>query len=186
MARPSTSWDRKPKPDGFETNIAVRSDRPKDVATGEAIQASLDKIGIKAQLKKYPSGDWSAQYAGVPSFVHKNKLGIIVAGWGADWPSGFGFLSQIADGRAIPPAGNYNQMELNDPEINAMLDKGIQTDDLAERNKIWAQVDKKVMESAAILPVVYEKTLLFRPKNLTNVSIHPVYGMYNYSQLGVQ
>jgi peptide/nickel transport system substrate-binding protein len=174
------------QPSGFETNIAVRSDRPKDVATGEAIQASLDKVGIKTQIKKYPSGDWSSQYAGVPDFVHKNNLGIIIAGWGADWPSGFGFLSQIADGRAIPPAGNYNQMELNDPEVNALLDEGIQTQDPEERNKIWAQVDKKVMESAALLPVVYEKTLLYRPDNLTNVSTHPVYGMYNFTQLGVE
>jgi peptide/nickel transport system substrate-binding protein len=174
------------QPNGFATNIAVRGDRPKDVATGEAIQASLDKVGIKAQIKKYPSGDWSAQYAGVPSFVHKNKLGIIIAGWGADWPSGFGFLSQIVDGRAIGKAGNYNQMELNDPAINALLDKGIQTEDTNERNKIWAQVDKKVMESAALLPVVYEKTLLFRPKNLTNMFINPAYGMYDYTQIGLQ
>ncbi len=164
----------------------MRGDRPKDVATGEAIQASLDKVGIKAQIKKYPSGDWSAQYAGVPSFVHKNKLGIIIAGWGADWPSGFGFLSQIVDGRAIGAAGNYNQMELNDPAINALLDKGIQTEDTDERNKIWAEVDKKVMESAALLPVVYEKTLLYRPENLTNVFINPAYGMYDYTQVGVQ
>ena len=174
------------QPDGFETNIAVRADRPKDVATGEAIQASLDKIGIKTQLKKYPSGDWSAQYAGVPAFVHKNNLGIIIAGWGADWPSGFGFLSQVVDGRAIGKAGNYNQMELNDPEVNALLDKGIQTDDTNERNKIWAQVDKKVMESAALLPVVYEKTLLYRPKNVTNVFVNPAYGMYDYTAMGVQ
>ena len=174
------------QPNGFATNIAVRGDRPKDVATGEAIQASLDKVGIKAQIKKYPSGDWSAQYAGVPAFVHKNKLGIIIAGWGADWPSGFGFLSQIVDGRAIGASGNYNQMELNDPSINALLDKGIQTEDTNERNKIWAEVDKKVMESAALLPVVYEKTLLYRPKNLTNVFINPAYGMYDYSQIGVQ
>ncbi len=174
------------QPDGFETNIAVRADRPKDVATGEAIQASLAKVGIKTQIKKYPSGDWSAQYAGVPAFVHKNKLGIIVAGWGADWPSGFGFLSQIADGDAIGEAGNYNQMELNDPEINKMLDDGIQTEDAAARNKIWAEVDKKVMESAALLPVVYEKTLLYRPKNLTNVFVNPAYGMYDYTAMGTQ
>ena len=113
------------QPNGFSTKIAVRGDRPKDVASGEALQQSLDKVGIKTEIVKYPSGDWSAQYAGNPEFVHANGLGIIIAGWGADWPSGFGFLSQIVDGGAIAPSGgNYNQMELNDPAVNELARQG--------------------------------------------------------------
>ncbi|WP_371778852.1 ABC transporter substrate-binding protein [Streptosporangium subroseum] len=174
------------QPNGFATNIAVRGDRTKEVQVAEAMQASLDRVGIKLTIKKYPSGDWSAQYAGKPDFVHKNNLGIMVAGWGSDWPSGFGFLSQIVDGRFIKPSGNYNMMELNDKSVNDLLDKGIQTTDATARNEIWAEVDKKVMESAAFLPFVYEKTLIFRPSNLTNVYVHPAYGMYDYTWLGVQ
>ncbi|GAA3030107.1 ABC transporter substrate-binding protein [Streptosporangium longisporum] len=174
------------QPNGFETNIAVRGDRVKEVQVAEALQASLDRVGIKTTIKKYPSGDWSAQYAGRPDFVHKNGLGIMIAGWGADWPSGFGFLSQIVDGRFIKDSGNYNMMELNDPTVNELLDKGIQTTDATARNEIWTQVDKKVMESAAFMPFVYEKTLIFRPSTLTNVYVHPAYGMYDYTWLGVQ
>lgn len=174
------------QPDGFETNIAVRGDRTKEVQVAEALQASLDKVGIKATIKKYPSGDWSSQYAGKPDFVHKNGLGIMIAGWGSDWPSGFGFLSQIVDGRFIKASGNYNMMELNDKSVNDLLDKGIQTTDTAARNEIWSEVDKKVMESAAFLPFVYEKTLIFRPASLTNVYVHPAYGMYDYTWLGVK
>ncbi|GAB2487970.1 ABC transporter substrate-binding protein [Streptosporangium sandarakinum] len=174
------------QPNGFETNIAVRGDRVKEVQVAEALQASLDQVGIKATIKKYPSGDWSSQYAGKPEFVHKNNLGIMIAGWGSDWPSGFGFLSQIVDGRFIKDSGNYNMMELDDPTVNELLDKGIQTTDTAARNEIWSQVDKKVMESAAFMPFVYEKTLLFRPSNLTNVYVHPAYGMYDYTWLGVK
>lgn len=174
------------QPNGFSTKIAVRGDRPKDVASGEAIQQSLAKVGIKTEIAKYPSGDWSAQYAGNPQFVKANNLGIMVAGWGADWPSGFGFLSQLVDGRAIKPnGGNYNQMELNDPTVNALLDKGIQTSDLAERNKDWAEVDRKVMESGALLPFVYEKSLLYRNPALTNVFVTEAFGgMYDYTQIG--
>ncbi|MEV7009058.1 ABC transporter substrate-binding protein [Streptosporangium sp. NPDC051022] len=174
------------QPNGFAANIAVRGDRTKEVQVAEAMQASLDRVGIKLTIKKYPSGDWSAQYAGKPDFVHKNNLGIMIAGWGADWPSGFGFLSQIVDGRAIKASGNYNMMELNDKSIDDLLDKGIQTADAAARNEIWAQVDQKVMESAAFLPFVYEKTLIFRPSTLTNVYVHPAWGMYDYTWLGVK
>jgi peptide/nickel transport system substrate-binding protein len=173
------------QPNGFSTKIAVRGDRPKEVASAEALQQSLDKVGIKTTIEQYPSGDWSAQFAGNPQFVHANGLGIIIAGWGADWPSGFGFLSQLVDGRAIKAnGGNYNQMELNDPEINALLDKGIQTADENQRNDIWTQVDQKVMASGALLPFVYEKTLLYRPESLTNVFVTAAYGQYDYTQFG--
>jgi len=173
------------KPGGFSTKIAVRGDRPKEVAAGEALQQSLSKVGIKTTIAKFPSGDWSAQYGGNPTYIHAHGIGIMIAGWGADWPSGFGFLSQIADGRAIKEnGGNYNQMELNDPTVNSLLDKGIQTTDNGQKNDIWAQVDQKIMESGALLPFVYEKTLLYRPTTLTNVFITQAYTMYDYTQLG--
>jgi peptide/nickel transport system substrate-binding protein len=173
------------KPSGFSTKIAVRGDRPKEVAAGEALQQSLAKVGIKTTIAKFPAGDYSGQYAGNTSYVHSHGLGIIIAGWGADWPSGFGFLSQIADGRAIKTGGgNYNEMELNDPSINALLDKGIQTTDTNTKNGIWAQVDQKIMASGALLPFVYEKTLLYRPPSLTNVYVTEAYGMYDYTQFG--
>ena len=110
----------------------------------------------------------------------------MIAGWGPDWPSGFGFLSQIVDGRAIKPnGGNYNQMELNDPEVNALLDKGIQTTDENERNAIWTQIDQKVMASGALLPVrLREDRSCTARETLTNVFVSPAYGMYDYTQLG--
>jgi peptide/nickel transport system substrate-binding protein len=174
------------KPSGFSTKIAVRGDRPKEVAAAEALQQSLSKVGIKTDIAKYPAGDWSAQYGGNPQFVHRNGLGIMIAGWGPDWPSGFGYLSQIVDGRAIKQnGGNYNQMELNDPTVNALLDKGIQTTDVNARNAIWAQIDRKVMESGAILPFVYEKTLLYRPPALTNVFVNEALsGLYDFPSIG--
>jgi peptide/nickel transport system substrate-binding protein len=174
------------QPNGFETNIAVRGDRDKEVAAGEALQQSLAKVGIKAQIKKYPSGDYSSQYAGKPAFVHKEKLGIIIAGWGSDWPTGFGFLSQIAHSKAIKASSNYNEMELEDPAIDKLLDDGAKTEDIAQREQMWSQVDKKIMESAALVPFIYEKTLLYRPPNLTNVYFHQAYKMYDYPSIGLQ
>jgi peptide/nickel transport system substrate-binding protein len=173
------------QPNGFSINIGVRGDRPKEVASAEAIQQSLAKVGIKTEIKKYPAGDWSSQYGGKPDFVHKNNLGILIAGWGPDWASGFGFLSQIVDGRAVKPSGNYNMMEINDQSVNKLLDEGIKTTDVSARNAVWAQVDQKVYEQAAILPFIYEKALLFRPAKVTNVLVHDAFGMYDYTALGV-
>jgi peptide/nickel transport system substrate-binding protein len=42
------------------------------------------------------------------------------------------------------------------------------------------------MKDAAILPIVYQKVLLYRPPDLTNVYVAAAYGTYNYAVLGRQ
>ena len=41
------------QPNGFETNIAYRAERPKEKATAEAFQQALSRVGIKLTLKPY-------------------------------------------------------------------------------------------------------------------------------------
>jgi peptide/nickel transport system substrate-binding protein len=53
------------------------------------------------------------------------------------------------------------------------------------RTAVWSQIDQQAMKDAAILPMVYQKVLLFRPTNLTNVYVQAYYGMYNYAVMGV-
>jgi peptide/nickel transport system substrate-binding protein len=168
------------QPNGFATNIAVRTDRPKEVAVAEALQQGLARVGIKTEIKKFPSGRYFSDFAGVPNYVKQNKLGLMITGWGADWPTGFGFLQQVVDGRSIKPAGNTNQAEVNDPAINKMFDDANATQSAEERAKIYGEIDKKVMEGAYYLPFVYEKTLLYRGPQLANVFVSPSYGMYDW------
>lgn len=172
------------KQNGFSTTIAVRGDLAQDRAAARALQKSLGRVGIRATVQTYPSARWSAEYAGRPAFVHKRRLGIQISGWGADWPSGYGFLPQLVDGGAIRQSGNFNQMELDDPAVNRLVHKGIRTLGTEARNEVWSKVDRKVMESAAFLPIVHQKVLLYRPPTLTNVYVHPAYGMYDYAVIG--
>ena len=67
--------------------------------------------------------------------------------------TGFGFLSQIVDSRVIRAAGNTN-FNVNDPEVDALLDKALETADKAAREKIWGDIDEKVMQGAYYLPGV--------------------------------
>jgi peptide/nickel transport system substrate-binding protein len=173
------------QPNGFTTNISYRAEREAEKATAEALQQSLDKVGIKTELKAYPQSDYGKLYAGKKDFSTKNKLGLRVYGWGSDWPDGFGFLSQITDSRVIRDAGNTN-FNVNDPEIDAMIDKALGELDEKAREPIWVDIDKKVMENAYYLPTVWARQLLYRPERLTNVFITDAYNMYDYTTLGVQ
>jgi ABC-type transport system substrate-binding protein/serine/threonine protein kinase len=174
------------KPSGFTTNIAIRQARPKDKALAEVLQSSLAKAGITARIREYPVNDFYQDYAGKPSFVHKTGLGMIVSVWGPDYPTGLGFLPLLVDGRNILPTSNNNLAELNDPEINGLLDKAAQTRDQTTREGVTAELDRKVMDRAVIVPLVYDKSLLYRGSRLTNVYVSQMFGGYDYASLGLR
>ncbi|HEY6798493.1 MAG TPA: ABC transporter substrate-binding protein [Kineosporiaceae bacterium] len=173
------------QPNGFATNISYRAERPKEKAVAESLQQSLAKVGIKLTVKPYPTGDYFKLYAGKPAFAKANGLGLMVSGWGADWPDGYGFLEQIVDSRVIHAAGNTN-LTVKDPAVDALIDKALGTTDTAAREKTWVDIDKKVMDDAFILPGVWAKGLLYRPPTLTNVFVTDGFQMYDYLALGVK
>ncbi|MEU3167489.1 ABC transporter substrate-binding protein [Streptosporangium sp. NPDC006930] len=174
------------KPEGFETTMAYRADRPKEKATAESLQQALAKAGIKLTLKGYPTGDYFALYAGKPDFVKKNGVGLATNGWGADWNDGFGFMSQIVDSRTIRESGGNYNLSIKDKEIDAKIDQALQENDVAKRDAIWGEIDQRVMEQAYVLPSVWSKGVLVRPQGATNVFVTGAFDMYDYLNLGVQ
>jgi peptide/nickel transport system substrate-binding protein len=174
------------QPNGFETNMAYRAERPKEKAVAEAMQQSLGRVGIKLTLKPYPTGDYFALYAGKPSFRNSNKLGLMTNSWGADWNDGFGFLSQIVDGRVIRETGGSSNLSVNVPEVNKMIDDAVAETDTAKRDQLWGAIDKRVMEEAVILPGVWAKQVTLRGTQTTNVFVNDAFGQYDYISMGLQ
>ncbi|MEH6377072.1 ABC transporter substrate-binding protein [Streptomyces sp. KLMMK] len=173
------------KPDGFKTTIAVRNNKMQEVASAESLQASLKAVGIDAQIDKY-DGAQSTGIIGSPKNVKAKGYGIIIMGWGADFPSGQGFLQPIVDGRFIQQSGNQNYPELDDPAVNKLLDDGIAETDVEKAGKVYQEANKKVMEGAWYLPFTYEKNIIWRSSRLTNVYTADAYnGRYDYASLGV-
>jgi peptide/nickel transport system substrate-binding protein len=173
------------KPNGFSTVITARANRPKEVAGATALQQALAKVGITAQIQTYPSGQYFSNFAGSTAFVKQHNIGLMFMGWGADWPSGYGFLQQILAGSAIKASGNSNLSQLNDPAINKLFDDSLTMTDTTARKAVWTQIDQKVMADAAILPIVYDKALDYRNPEVSNVYIQPAYGMYDYVAMGI-
>ncbi|WP_051828590.1 ABC transporter substrate-binding protein [Streptomyces bicolor] len=174
------------RPNGFSTNIAARSDDPNEVAIAQAEQASLKKVGVNISIQQYPSGKYFTSNAGAPDFVHSHGLGLMMMVWTADWPTGYGFLDQVINGKSIKASGNSNLSELNDPRINRMLTAAISNIDNAARTKAWGNIDKAAMEQAPLVPLLYRKDLLYRPDSATNVFVTPAYGMYDYLNVGTE
>ncbi|MBO0867185.1 MAG: ABC transporter substrate-binding protein [Micromonosporaceae bacterium] len=175
------------QPNGFATSISYRAERPKEKATAESLQQSLAKVGIQLTIKPYPLADYGKLYAGKPDFAKNNQLGIIIYGWGADWPDGFGFLQQIVDSRVIRPQGGNTNLGIKIPAVDQLLDQALQTTDKTAREKLWGDIDQQVMENAMALPGIWAKVLLYRPSSMTNVYVNEgLGGYYDFVSLGVK
>src|SRR5215469_906401 len=173
-------------PNGFSVNLAYRSDRPRETAAAQALQASLTSVGIKGTLKGYPSASYYGNFAGVPTYVHSHDLGLLDGGWGPDWPDGYGWGWALFDGKSIVTAGNTNIAEENDPKVNTLFTQLEEASSATQRNSISEQIDMQVMKDAVFLPAVYSKALLYRSPALTNLYVQKYYGMYNYPALGTR
>ncbi|MFE7592673.1 ABC transporter substrate-binding protein [Kitasatospora sp. NPDC057512] len=175
------------KEGGINTVLSARTERATEVAAATSIQAALKKVGINAEIQQYPQGKYLQDSAGSPQFAADHNIGLMMMQWGADWPTGYGFLQQIVDGRTIKPSGNNNLAQLNDPAINKLLDDAAINPDKTAREKIYGDVDKKVMDQAVYVPLTYFKVFLYRPDNATNVvSTSAFSGEYDYLNIGVK
>ncbi|MEU3060816.1 ABC transporter substrate-binding protein [Streptomyces subrutilus] len=173
------------KPEGFKTTIAVRNNKPVEVATAVSLQNALKQVGIIADVDQF-DGAQTSGIIGSPKVVKEKGYGIIIMGWGADFPTGQGFSQPLVDGRFILQSGNNNFSELNDPAINTLFDQAIAETDPAKAGDIYKAMNQKVSEAAVYLPFVYDKTITWRSTRLTNAYTSDAYnGRYDYASLGV-
>ncbi|MGP3981059.1 ABC transporter substrate-binding protein [Streptomyces sp. KR80] len=173
------------KPNGFKTTISVRNNKPQEVATAEALQNALGKVGIDAEVDQI-DGAQSQSITGSPKVVKSKGYGVIISGWGPDFPTGQGFSQPLVDGRFIVPTGNYNNSETDDPKINKLFDDAIAETDPDKAGEIYKEINHMVSDRAIYLPFVFEKTITWRSSRLTNVYTADSYsGRYDYVSLGV-
>ncbi|WP_155053841.1 ABC transporter substrate-binding protein [Streptomyces blattellae] len=174
------------QPDGFDTTIAVRNNKPVEVATAQSLQASLKKIGINAEIDQY-DGSQTSGIIGSPANVEKKGYGIIIMGWGPDFPTVQGYGMPLWDSNYILESGNNNFALIDDPTIDGLFDDYVNELDDTRKTEIATEINHKVMEGGYYLPFVYEKFINWRSDRLANVYTTDGYsGMYDFVNLGLK
>ncbi|WP_441250169.1 ABC transporter substrate-binding protein [Kitasatospora sp. McL0602] len=172
------------KADGFKTTIAVRGNKKKEVDSAVALQTALKAINVDVTVDQY-DGKLLPSVIGAPDVVHSKGYGLMVAGWGADYPNGSGYMQPLMDGRFIEKNGNSNYPEIDDPAINALFDKAAVETDATKAADIYKQINHKVTDMAVWLPIVADKALNYRNPRLTNVYVTDAFGEVDFQALGV-
>jgi peptide/nickel transport system substrate-binding protein len=172
------------QPNGFTTHLAT-TNTSKGKAMAAAVQNSLKRVGINVVIDEGDAATYYSQFIGAPAVNKSKDRALMIAGWGADWPTGYGFFSSIIDGRKILPQGNSNYSETNDPKINQMIDQAAGESDADAAAKIWGDVDKQLMQGATLVPMTYDKALVINSTNVTNAFIlASMLGIYDFQAMG--
>jgi len=159
---------------GFPSGKYTGSARPLEVGvagtgTGpkaaEITQAMLGKLGIRVKLRLVTPDAYLTKFCGVP-----NKVAVCPStAWGQDFRDGQTQLQPTFDGRAIAPANNANYSQLNDPQVNAAIDKALALPPGDARDQAWADVNKLVVGTAAAIPYQWDKTVNAESKDVAGV-----------------
>ena len=100
----------------------------------------------------------------------ENNIAVSPSGsWAKDFMDPISLLHVTFHGDHIPAMGNINWSELNDPKINAAIDKAITTPAGEKRNKVWAEVNHKVTAQAPAIPWVWDDNFQFASKDVNAV-----------------
>jgi peptide/nickel transport system substrate-binding protein len=146
--------------------LMVGDNQPPASKTGEAFLSTLKKLGFNVRYRQVPHDVMYSKFCQVP----KAKVNVCPnVGWGKDFFDPQSMLDPTFNGKNIVPSGNVNYPQLNDPTINAMMDKAKQLTDQTERDKAWAAIDKKITEGGYVVMWIWDNDVNIRSKNVNAV-----------------
>ena len=172
------------QPNGFALKMAYPTPSTKAPLVFAAEKSALGRVGIKLTAITQDSSNYYSTFIGSPKNIIKQSIGLALAGWGADFPTGVGFYQSIANGNSIVDPGNSNYPSLNDPVVNGILNK-------APAGKVtaadWTTVNTQIMKDAVYLPLYFGNTLMYRNPRMTNVTCDNAlaFGNYDFVNVGV-
>ncbi|NUR71965.1 MAG: ABC transporter substrate-binding protein [Hamadaea sp.] len=170
-------------PPGGKLRVAYR-DSPTNKRLMKPVVEMYLKVGI--QVEAVPV-TYKTYYHDVSD--SSMNFDLILAGWVPDYPNGSAVLPALFDGRNLPAPGEFgtnNYSFFNDDEINRLMDEAVAEPDLERQYKLWGELDQKIMEKAAAIPVVYAVAQRIYGSNVTNVFISPMFAQPDLSAIALK
>jgi peptide/nickel transport system substrate-binding protein len=154
------------KYEGKEKILMVGSNVGVAAKTAEVAAEQLKNMGFNIALRLVTQSTMYTRYCNTPAA----KVAICPnVGWNKDFSDGQTMLDPTFNGKNILEQGNSNWPQLNDPQINAAIDKAelLPKD---QRPAAWANIDKMVLNQAPVVPWIWDKTPLIESANVNGVA----------------
>lgn len=151
-------------PDGFQTTLWVmaisRPYFPNPDRVGEALQADLAAVGIRAEIVTY---DWGTYL----DKVFAGEADLFLNGWMADYPDATNFLDTFFG------AGSDDSLGGQFPELVGMLQEASSTFDEAQRQALYDQANQFIHDHVPAVPIVHNSSAIAFRKTVKDVQASP-------------
>ncbi len=131
--------------------------------------SALRKIGYRASLRVVPSHRYN-EFVADPT----NKVQVAAQGWVADYPAPSNFIDLFLSCRA-----RSNHSGFCDPQIDKRMKRALslQLTDAQRANKLWAKIDRAIVDHAPWVPTVTPLSVSFVSERVGNYQFHPQWGL---------
>ena len=155
---------------GEEVTVYGNNDDPTDKVT-EAYAEQLNEIGLDATPEILDGGVY---FQTVGNAKTEAQTGF--ANWFQDFPHPYNFFF-LVDGDTIQPTNNQNFGNVDEPEITDTIDELLAEPDLEAVTTDWEDLNRTLVESAAIAPYGHRKLATFVSERIDfeATQFHPVY-----------
>ncbi|MGI8802458.1 MAG: ABC transporter substrate-binding protein [Solirubrobacteraceae bacterium] len=137
----------------------------------QIVNQTLEGLGFKTNFKLVDHSVMYGKFCGTP----KQEVNVCPnVAWGRDFADPQTILQPTFEGSAIVPVNNSNWPQLNDPVINAAMDKAKLVSGTAERAAAWGKIDDMVTATAAAVPWSWDNQA-----NVWSKDVECVNALYN-------
>jgi peptide/nickel transport system substrate-binding protein len=151
---------------GSEKFLMVSDNASNQVKAAQVALANIEALGFKVNFRSVVRSTMYTKFCSVP----KAKVAICPSvGWLKDFADAQTMLDPTFNGKNILPTNNSNWPQLDDPKINAAMDKAETIVPPQERAKAWGAIDKMITEAAPAVPWLWDKQPNVESTNVNGV-----------------
>ncbi len=137
-----------------------------EAGTAQIVNQALQSLGFKTHLSLVDKSVMYEKYCGVPA----QEIDVCPnAGWTRDFADPQTVLFVPFYGPAISPSGNPNWGQVNDPQINAAMEKAELVVGEPARAQAWAKIDEMLVGQAVAAPGVFVSQANIEGKGVAGV-----------------
>jgi peptide/nickel transport system substrate-binding protein len=142
----------------------VADNTPPGSDTARVVANNLAQIGMKVRTISVTHATMFTRFCNVPEQEPNICPNV---GWIEDFHEPQAMLDATFNGKNIVPVNNSNWPQLDDPRINALMDRAETILDPQKRYAAWGRIDQLVTETAAAIPWLWESFPTLFSENVT-------------------
>ena len=154
------------KYEGDDTLLLVADNAEPDKSIAQITEAQLNEMGFETKLRLVTRDTMLTRFCQVSD----SEVNVCPSyGWAQDFNDPQTVLDPTFDGKLILQASNVNWSELDDPGVNAAIEKAKAEVDPAARAQAWADVNKAIVATAAAIPYMWDYQAVVASPNVRAV-----------------